>query len=266
MFKQQGKNEVYNHGVLFYRNPTHKHQVIFNLLKEDLDQGRGIFYVAGDESPEKIYQAMLNFGFDVKTLEREGRLKVENFDRWYIVDGKFDSPNLRTLWKKTCEEALERGLKGLRICGEMGCFFRYNLVEELIEYERKIGKHFKIPITAVCAYNLHTLGLLEAKLFLDLVRSHNQVFSPNFAGLFDFENFYCQILSEKLETVVGKTCAKEILSFLSEWRPLLDANLEEGSEDLQTALESLIGSRAKQIEKQALLKIWEKFGLGLSNF
>lgn len=261
MSTQKGKNEVFNHGVLFYQNPNRKRQVVFNRLKENLDQGRGVFYIAGDEPPEKIYQEIFNFGFDVKTLEKEGMLKVVNFDEWYIIDGKFDLSNLKILWKKTYEETLERGLKGLFICGEMGCFFRHNLVEELIEYEKSIGKTFKIPINALCAYNLHNLSMLEAKLLFALIRSHNQIFSPKFAGLFDFENFYFQILSEKLETAVGKICAKGILSFLSEWRPLLDADLDGGPQNLHTTLESFIGFRAKRIEKKALLKISEKLGL-----
>ncbi len=261
MSTQKGNREVFNHAVLFYKNPNHKRQVVFNHLKENLDQERAIYYIAGDEPPKKIYQEIFNFGFDIKTLERDGMLKVVNFDGWYILDGKFDKSNVKTLLKKTCKENLERGLKGLFICGEMGCFFRNNLVEELIEYEKSIGKTFKIPICALCAYNLHNLSMLEAKLFFDLIRAHNQVFSPKFAGFFDFENFYFQILSEKLETVVGKICEKKLLSFLSEWRPLLDADLDGGPENLHSALESFIGSRAKRIEKKTWLKISEKLGL-----
>jgi len=79
--------------------------------------------------------------------------------------------------------------------------------------------------------------------------------------LFDFESFYQRILSEKLKAVVGEMCAKEILSFLNEWRPLLEADLGEGPEDFHTALESLIGSRAKRIKEQVLLKIYGNFGL-----
>lgn len=264
--KQKEKHEVFNHGVLFYRNPFHKRQVVFNRLKENLDREMSIFYIAGDEHPEKIYQEMFNFGLDVKTLEREGMLKVVNFDRWYIIDGKFDLSNLMKLWKKLYEETLERGLKGLFICGETGCFFKHNLDEELIKYEKSIGKTLKIPINALCAYNLHNLSILEPKLLFDLIRSHNQVFSPKFEGLFDFENFYFQILSEKLETVVGKICSKGILSFLSKWRLLLDADLEQGPEDLHAALESFIGPRAKRIEEKVWLKIYEEFGLESSVF
>jgi len=259
--KQKGKHEVFNHAVLFYKNPNHKRQVVFNLLKENLAQGRGVCYIAGDEPPKKIYQEIFNFGFDIKTLERDGVLRVVNFDEWYIIEEKFDKSNVKTLLKKTCEETLERGLNGLFVCGEMGCFFQNNLVEELIEYEKSIGKTFKIPICALCAYNLHNLSMLEAKLFFDLIRAHNQVFSPKFAGLFDFENFYFQILSEKLETVVGKVCAKKLLSFLSEWRPLLNADLDGGPENLHSALESFIGSQSKRIEKKAWQKISEKLGL-----
>jgi hypothetical protein len=259
--EHKGKPEVFNHSVLFYKNPNHKRQVVFNLLKENLAQGRGVCYIAGDEPPQKIYQEIFNFGFDVKTLERDGMLRVVNFDEWYIINGKFELSNVKTLLKKTCEETLEKGLKGLFICGEMGCFFQQNLVEELIEYEKSIGKTFKIPICALCAYNLHNLSMLETKLFFELIRAHNQIFSPKFAGLFDFENFYFQILSEKLETVVGKIYAKKLLSFLGEWRPLLDADLDGRPENLDSALESFIGSQSKKIEKKAWLKISEELGL-----
>ena len=261
MSKQKDKPEIFNHGVLLYQNPNHKRKVIFNCLKETLSQERGILYIAGDEPPAKIYQEMFDFGFNVKNLQKEGMLKVVNFDEWYLINGKFDLKNVKALLTKTYNENLEKGIKGLFICGEMGCFFQHNLINDLLKYEKSIGKTFKISINAVCAYDINNIIQLEAKLFFDLIRSHNQVFSPSFSGLFDFEDFYFQILSQKLETVVGSVFAKKLLSFLSKWRPLLEAELEDGTEDLHTALESFIGSQARQIEEKTWLKITEKFGL-----
>ena len=135
------------------------------------------------------------------------------------------------------------------------------LVEELIKYEKGIGKTFKIPVNSLCAYDINNIVQLEAKHLFDLIRAHSQVVSPSFFGLFDFEDFYFQILSQELETVVGSAIAKKLLSFLTKYRPLLEAELEDGPEDLHTALESFIGSQAKQIEEKTFFKINEKLGL-----
>lgn len=63
MFRQQTKLEAFDHGVLFYQNPAHKHQVLFNCLEEGWNQGKGAFYVAGDELPhsqQKAYGKSIN--------------------------------------------------------------------------------------------------------------------------------------------------------------------------------------------------------------
>ena len=255
------KLEASDHGIFFYRAPEEKRRVLFTFLKAGLDRDEGAVYVAGDEAPRMIRRAMLNFGLDVKGLERKGLLKVANYDEVYIVDGKVEVSNILALWKKAYETALERGLKGLHACGETGCFFRHNLVEELVEYEKAIGRRLKTPMTALCAYSLDHIGLLEGNLFYDLVKSHGHVISPGFAGTVEFESLYPRVVGEELEAIFGESAAKTILLFLKRRRSISEAELVDKPEDFFTALRSLFGSGVDLIEKRILQRLYTELGL-----
>ncbi|MFQ5758961.1 MAG: MEDS domain-containing protein [Candidatus Bathyarchaeia archaeon] len=255
------KLEASDHGIFFYRTPEKKRRVLFNFLKAGLDRDEGAVYVAGDEAPRMIRKAMLNFGLDVKGLEREGLLKIVNYDGWYLVDGKVEISNITALWKKAYEESLERGLKGLHVCGEMGCFFRHNLVEELVEYERALGRRLKISMAALCSYSLDCIGLLKGNSFYDLIKSHGHVVSPGFAGTVKFESLYPSVVREELKALFGKTATKTILLFLKLRYSISEAELVDKPEDFFTALRSIFGSAADLIEKWILQRLYTKLGL-----
>jgi len=250
-----------DHGIFFYRTPEEKQQVLFNFLKTGLDRGEGAVYVAGDEPPRVIRKAMLNFGLDVEGLEREGLLKVVNYDGWYIVNKRVDISNIMALWKRAYEEALERGLKGLHACGEVGCFFRHNLVEGLIEYEKALGRRLKIPMAALCSYSLDQIGLLKGNSFYALVKSHEAVVSPGFAGAVEFESLYPRVVYEELEAIFGKNGAKTILHFLNWRHSISEAELVDKPEVFFTALQRLFGSATDLIERWTLQRLYKKLGL-----
>jgi hypothetical protein len=86
------------------------------------------------------------------------------------------------LWNKLYNDALKMGFKGLRVTGEMACFFKHNLVQELIEYEKALHRVLDIPIIAICAYNATQINKSEdpANLYSELARAHGTVL---FTGL-----------------------------------------------------------------------------------
>jgi len=244
-----------DHVILFYLNSTHKQQVLFKFLNKGLNLDEGAVYIAGDESPERISKAMYDFGFDVKSLEKEGKLRIVHNNKWYTVNGKFEIPNIMSLLKKTYEDALEIGLTGLRVCGEIDYFIQNDL-EKLIEYEKNCGRKLWIPITALCAYKLDRVKDLRAKFFLELVKSHNQIFSPSFIGSFDFDIFYQQVLPEELKGSFGDVKSKKIISFINKWGQILDDD-----NDLNNVLIDVIGSKAERVEERIQQKLFKKFGV-----
>jgi len=115
-----------SHGIFFYGSPEEKHEVLFEFLQAGFHRGEGGICVPSHETPEQIRRHMEDFGLDVKALERDGVLKILDYDKFYIIDGEANAAHTMKLAQSFFSEAMEIGLKGLRTCGEATCFFEHN--------------------------------------------------------------------------------------------------------------------------------------------
>lgn len=168
-----------DHCMLFYESRKYKQLILFTFLKAGLDKGEAVIYVASDESPRRIKKAMLDFGLDVEEYARTNALNIVDYRNWYIIDGEFDIERTMGLWMKSLNEATTNGFKGLRVVGEMACFPKHGMIDELIEYERALHSVLEIPLTAICAYhaNIMNKAIEEERyynLYFDLIKSHKK--------------------------------------------------------------------------------------------
>jgi hypothetical protein len=174
-----------DHVVLFYTSPEDKNEVLFTYLKAGLERKEAAAYVASQQSPEQTKEAMRKFGIDTEKYEQKGGLRVIDYRNWYIIGGKFDPSKTMQMWKDLLTEVKEKGFKGLRVTGEMACFFENKMTKELMEYEKALHKTLDLPMTAICAYDQQAVaeeGSLEAiKVMFDLLRAHSTalVMGPN---------------------------------------------------------------------------------------
>jgi len=166
-----------NHLIFVYDSPEAKYNVLFNYLKVGLDNGEAAVYVAADESPDQIREAMKRFDIKVKKYEETSALQILGYEDVYIIDGKFSMPTTMNIWNKLYNEALKQGFKGLRVTGEMACFFKHHFVQELIEYEKTLHRVLDIPMVAICAYNANILNKSKdpINLYSELARAHGTV-------------------------------------------------------------------------------------------
>jgi len=179
-----------DHSILFYANRRDKREVLFTYLKAGLDAGEAAIYVASDESPDQIRQAMKDFGLNVDHYEKTQALRIVDYREWYIIEGEFDIGRTFSLWERSLREALARGFKGLRVAGEMSCFFRHHMLNELVVYERALHREPEIPMEAICAYDDSVVlrGVEEdryLRLYLDLITAHGTILfvGPEEAGV-----------------------------------------------------------------------------------
>jgi hypothetical protein len=162
--------------IFFYSKPEDKRLVLFTYLRAGLDAGEAAIYVASQESVDEVREQMRRFGVSVDRLERSGDLKVIDYRDWYIIDGRFDQAKTTKLWKDSLDTAMARGCKGLRVVGEAWCFFKNNMIKELVEYEKSLHGSLDIPLNAICAYDSEAFpeqGGLD--LIFDLVAAHSTV-------------------------------------------------------------------------------------------
>jgi hypothetical protein len=168
-----------DHDMLLYTDYKHKRLVLFTFLKAGLDKGEAAIYIAGDESPRRIKKAMKDFGLDVEKYTRTNALNIVDYRNWYIIDGEFDIERTMGLWMKSLNEAITKGFKGLRVVGEMACFLKHEMIEELSEYEKVLHRVLEIPLTAICAYHINIMDKAVEEeryynLYFDLIESHNK--------------------------------------------------------------------------------------------
>jgi len=166
-----------NHVIFVYDSPEAKYDVLFNYLKVGLDNGEAGVYVTSDESPSQVREAMKRFGIEVEAYEKTGALRIFGYEDVYIIDGKFSMTNTINTWKKFYSEALKDGFKGLRVTGELTCFFKHNLIRELLEYEKALHRVLDIPLIAICAYDANMLNKSKdpVNLYTELCRAHGTV-------------------------------------------------------------------------------------------
>ncbi len=166
-----------DHVVLFYDSSEIKHEVLFSYIKHGLLNGEAATYVCSEETPEEIAEAMEQYGIDVNEQSKKGALKILEYTELYIKNNEFNIEDVLADWKQQYDMAMNAGFSGFRVTGEMSCFIKHDLTEELLEYERALHSVLDIPMTAICAYSSKALENVKKPInvYSELVKAHGRV-------------------------------------------------------------------------------------------
>lgn len=167
--------EAGTHAILFYDNPGSKRELLFSHLKFGQNR-QGLAYVCSEESPEQIRIEMSDFGLDARSVRGSGRITIANYDEVYIVNGKVKIPEIIGKFSNMVDSSKSKGFSGLRAGAEMSCFFRENLVEELVAYERALHVRFSFSAVGICAFNVMEMvksGRMD--VFMSLIKAHDPI-------------------------------------------------------------------------------------------
>ena len=253
------------HGIFFYGSPYEKHEVLFNYLQAGIQKGEGAIYVSSQVTSKQIRRHMEVFGLNVKALERDGALRVLDYDGFYIIDGEVNAPHTLMLGMRMLEEAMDIGLKGLHTCGEAACFFDHKKERELVEYELGLGRKLDLPVTVLCAYDVNHIKSLEERNFFSLIKAHGSVITSSFAREVQFEDFFPTIMENVLGNVFGEMGKEIILIMLDKSHSLTPGERErrvaEDPMSFVEGLEELVGSGAVVIKKSVAREMLWKMGI-----
>ena len=170
-----------DHVILFYESREAKRSTLFSYIQRGILDGKAGVYVCSEETPNEIRKAMIEFGIDVDNYEKTEALRIVPYTELYIRDGKFNLDFVMDTWNKWYDNAISKGFSGMRATGEMNCFIKHDLVDNLIDYERALHTVLDIPMTAICAYNADSLSNIDNPIdvYSELVKAHGKVL---FAG------------------------------------------------------------------------------------
>jgi hypothetical protein len=129
---------------------------------------------------------------DISKLQKEGLLKIVYSEDWYLTFNQKNNTsnthnnnnNIATLdieptYKKffDLEDRVTKieGKNGLRIFGMMDCFFKYGLVNEIVDYDCISLPRFRKPILSICVYSDKHIKQLSENQIRRLMLTHKKV-------------------------------------------------------------------------------------------
>jgi hypothetical protein len=162
-----------DHLILFYDSEERKRSVLFPYLEDGLLKDKGIIYICSDETPKQIWEGFKAYS-KLQLEEFSDKIQIRNYDEWYILNGVTEPLRVINKWNEAYRFFDKRGL-GLRVTGETSCFFRNDLVRDLLRYEYALHRILTVPMDAICAYNLRTIvdtGYTD--VIMPLIRAHGK--------------------------------------------------------------------------------------------
>lgn len=172
-----------DHAVMFYESVQERRSVAFEFLRTGLARGEVVWHFVLEEELDDVRDAMRRSGIDVEGFERLGRLRIVEAAEaeHYLKKGELT----RRLFESS-EEMIRsvesRGLEGVRVFGDITAAVRKGLVDDLIEYEGKLGRRLALPAIAICSYHAETVApVRDGQLYLDLIKLHGHAIFPGIA-------------------------------------------------------------------------------------
>lgn len=153
------------HNVLFCDNVEYKCALPF--IMDGLAKKETVIYISDEDDIEAMRQ---NYQLGLF----QGLSLVDSED-WYMENRKLNKVKLLRQWMEALHQAFKEGYKGLRIMGGTSFFFRNNLVDQLMSYERALPKIFGIPITAICRYKISDILSFDKSYLPELLKIHNTI-------------------------------------------------------------------------------------------
>jgi hypothetical protein len=134
-----------------------------------------VLIVTNYEIPAKVRQNLKDFGIDADIKEKEGSLVIVDSVRGY-QNG--DVNGVLKLAKSLVERAEKEGRQGVCVFGDMGSFFLFDRIMELLQYEISIPRRPEIKLKAFCSYHAGDYDRLTPEQRRTLENNHFRRIMP----------------------------------------------------------------------------------------
>jgi hypothetical protein len=247
--------------VLFYNSQEEKHQIIFPFIEHGLEKGEAVIYLSDEQGVKEIIKDIATFGIDLDKCEKSGALKILKGEDWYVENGTIDKELLVKKWMKALSDAVENGFSGLRVSGEPTYFFRHNILEPWMDYERSLPRRFDFPLTAVCRYKTRDLASHNISYLLELLRIHSHLITSTSIQEMDFQNFFIESVDRTFKRILGESGTNAVYHFLECKYKLPKIGIANKMDLFNEALNNLFGTGENVLQKELLSDICSKLGL-----
>lgn len=227
-----------DHLCCFYDNEEEHRALLTLFLRQGLERGERVLYVADDYPAEIVLGYLRDNGLQPEPYFASGQCSIRTADS-HAGDGDFDPDNVIALLRTETALALAQGYPALRVVGEASWMLRgRGGSQRLIECEAKVNTFFPgSKCLAICQYDRRRF---DPAVLLDVVATHPVVG----VGTTLYENSFHISADEFLGPDRHGAMLRKWLEHLAE-RRRVDEFREEYlsliSHDLRTPLTNVLG-------------------------
>jgi PAS domain S-box-containing protein len=173
------------HLCCLYETEEEHRAVLTPYLRQGLEKGEKLVYIADAHTREAVLQYLTDDGFEPGAFVTGGQLVFTTPEETYLREGSFDPDKMITFLGSATDLAVAEGYPAFRVTGEMTWALRGAPgSDRLIEYESKLNDFFPgSKCLAICQYDRRRF---EPPVLLDVLSTHPTVV----VGTEVYDNFY----------------------------------------------------------------------------
>lgn len=169
--REIGQSGFHEHNMLVYPDLGAFQEIYCEYAKKHLESPYNeiVLIVTHYQVIGKVRRNLSTAGIDVDKYEKkEGSLVILDSVQAYHANS--NHTGVLNLAKSLVEKAEREGRSGVCVFGDIGSFFLFDRVAELLQYELSIPKRLPIKLKAFCSYHAGDYGKLsneEKKVLAD---------------------------------------------------------------------------------------------------
>ncbi|WP_312908267.1 MEDS domain-containing protein [Natronosalvus caseinilyticus] len=166
-----------DHFALIYENREDQFATAIPFVRQGLERGERVQYIADENSREVVLEAMNAHGIDVDSALKSGALSIHTKHDIYLRGGTFDREGVLEFLHDTIDDATEE-YEALRVVGEMTWALGDEPdTEALIEYESLSNNVFDSrDFIGLCQYNRNRF---PSEVIREIISTHPHLISDH---------------------------------------------------------------------------------------
>lgn len=162
------------HNLIVYSNIEEFGEIYSNYASKKLEN-EIVVIATHYETLDRVRDNVASKGVNVGKYEKAGSLKIIDAVRGYQSG---DVYGLAKLAKSLIKHALRENKTGVTEFGDVGSFFLFDRIMELMNYEVSLSSKFDLQLKAFCCYHVSDFNILSEAQKKQLLGSHSRAILP----------------------------------------------------------------------------------------
>jgi DNA-binding transcriptional ArsR family regulator len=172
-----------DHAFVLYDTEHFRRKIVFPFLEAGLSRGEAVVYLVSEHKLDSERREIKRYRINVDDFRTEA-FTIMSAEEWYLKRGKTKAETIIANWLTLAKEKQKAtraraAFTGLRGAGDTRVFFENEKINELLRYEKALGRQLPHNICGLCLYDANKL---DRRQFIQVYNSHGHIISKDIIG------------------------------------------------------------------------------------